>query len=273
MARSCNGGCSCGRTGLHKEGRQWLLFKERDRFAATGKKADIVDRAAHSVVSGRDLDEIAADKDRVWTARGESKSPAARPHRSKVRPSKRSALPKRIDVELATLVDEPPPGDEWLHEIKFDGYRMICRIDDGEVQFLTRESQELDGPAGVAGGRSRQVAGPDRDPTSRSSPRRWDDRLSEAPERLSRQAGGRLVCLVFDLLHLDGVDLSAKPLDERKRLLATLLESKGSAAIRFSEHVEGNGAEFFEHGCEMHVEGIISKRAMLRIGRAGGRTG
>ena len=78
-----------------------------------------------------------------------------------------------------------------------------------------------------------------------------------------------LVYWVFDLLHLDGVDLSAKPLDERKRLLATLLESKGSAAIRFSEHVEGNGAEFFEHGCEMHVEGIISKRrdAPYRPGR------
>ena len=254
-----------------KEGRQWLLFKERDKFAATGKKADIVDKETASVASGRDLDEIAADQDNVWTSHGASKSPARK--RSKPSHSGSAALPKRIDVELATLVDEPPAGDDWFHEIKFDGYRMICRIDQGEVTFLTRNHKDwtprLASLAEEAGKLPVRTAILDGEVVALRADGTTD--FQKLQNAFREKRAGDLVYWAFDLLHLDGADLSARPLEERKRLLAKLLEEKPPASIRFSEHVEGHGADFFEHGCEMHLEGIISKRrnAPYRPGRGG----
>ena len=255
-----------------KEGRQWLLFKERDKFAATGKKADIVDKETASVASGRDLDEIAADQDNVWTSHGASKSPARKRSKSSHSGSAKStALPKRIDVELATLVDEPPEGDDWFHEIKFDGYRMICRIDEGEVTFLTRNHKDwtarLASLAEDAGKLPVRTAILDGEVVALRADGTTDFQKLQNAFRDKR--ADDLVYWVFDLLHLDGVDLSAQPLEERKRLLAKLLAKKTPATIRFSEHVEGHGADFFEHGCEMHLEGIISKRrnAPYRPGR------
>ena len=257
-----------------KEGRQWLLFKERDKFAKTGKKADIVDSATASVASGRDLDEIAADGDRVWTSNGESKSQAKKPRRSKQshsRSAKRAALPKRIDVELATLVDEPPAGDDWFHEIKLDGYRMICRIDQGKVTFLTRNHKDwtarLAALAEEAGKLPVRTAILDGEVVALRADGTTD--FQKLQNAFREKRADDLVYWAFDLLHLDGVDLSDRPLEERKGLLAQLLEAKALAAIRFSEHVEGNGADFFKRGCEMHLEGIVSKRrdAPYRPGR------
>jgi bifunctional non-homologous end joining protein LigD len=131
---------------------EWFLFKERDEAAQPSEQTDIVRDAPLSVASGRDLDQIAAEQDQVWrsnrsTGRAPAK-PKPRPRRkaagkpvkvpAHLKGAKRAALPRRIDVKLATLVKDAPTGDDWLHEIKFDGYRMICRIDDGRVEFYSR---------------------------------------------------------------------------------------------------------------------------------------
>src|SRR5207244_1302263 len=102
--------------------------------------------------TGRDLDDIAAKKDRVWNAKAKSNGkPAPRPARPTKTPrrapkadatSKKSGLPPSIEVQLATLAKEAPEGDEWIHEIKFDGYRMICRVAKGRAAFISRNQQD-----------------------------------------------------------------------------------------------------------------------------------
>jgi len=173
------------------------------------------------------------------------------------------ALPARFAPQLATLVKTAPEGDDWLHEIKFDGYRIAARVDRGEVRLLSRAGNDwtksfpevctavaklpvqralLDGEvaAVLADGR-----------TSFQALQRW---LS---------GGGRadLVYFVFDLLHLDGADVARLPLEERKTRLERLLET-GSAdgLLRYSSHVVGGGRRFFAAACERGLEGIVSKR-------------
>ncbi|HEX3313895.1 MAG TPA: DNA ligase D [Gemmataceae bacterium] len=265
--------------GKDKEGRQWLLFKERDRFAKSGKKADITDTATESVATGRGLEEIAADKDRVWDSTGEVKqkkktapktAPKKKSKAKKAGPT--SKLPRRIDVELATLVKEPPEGDDWFHEIKFDGYRMIARLDHGHVEFVTRNHKDwtnrLKALAAAAAELPAETAILDGEVVALRDDGTTD--FQELQNAFREGAADRLIYYVFDLLHLDGHDPTREPLETRKRKLAELLDG-APKNIRFSEHVEGNGAQFFAHGCKMHLEGILSKRrdAPYRPGRGG----
>ena len=136
-----------------KDQRQWLLFKERDEKAMPTEEGDLLEQAPLSVLTGRNLEEIAAGLNGagrrngkvhgVPDERGQNSKSERRPRHPQggttgVSGRGTNTLPRRIDVELATLAKEPPEGEEWLHEIKFDGYRMICRIDEGHVQFITR---------------------------------------------------------------------------------------------------------------------------------------
>lgn len=126
--------------------RNWLLRKEQDEEARSSANYDILEAESVSVKTGRDLDAIAANK----KSRRRDQSPKVHPvpvaervlRRSKTSPT---ALPTRVEVQLATLAREAPTGKQWLHEIKFDGYRMICRIQNEEVSFVTRNHHRLDG--------------------------------------------------------------------------------------------------------------------------------
>lgn len=260
-----------GKAARDRNGRQWLLFKEKDEDARPMNNGDVLEELPLSAASGRDMGEIADDRDRVWGEPAE-----ARPHdkakgrsqkktktRTRVAARQQSAMPKRIDVELATRAVEAPAGDDWVHEIKFDGYRIICRIDQGTVHLLSRNHKD------------------------------WTDRfrwLAETVQKLPLQQAifdGEVVALredgvsdfqqlqnafrdrrgaslhyyIFDLLFLDGKDLTATPLVERKEILANLLKKAGaSARIHYSEHIEGNGPSFLREVCKKRLEGIISKR-------------
>src|SRR4030095_14930549 len=113
--------------------RSWLLIKERDEPATPGRAA-IVESEPRSVATGRTLEEIAGAGDRVWNSNrdggdGAPPSPAAIPD------ARRTALPDFIQPQLATLVDEPPSGDAWLHELKHDGYRILARLDRRRVKL------------------------------------------------------------------------------------------------------------------------------------------
>jgi bifunctional non-homologous end joining protein LigD len=161
-------------------------------------------------------------------------------------------------------VDEAPAGEDWVHELKFDGYRILCRIDGGKVSLLTRNGKDwTDAFAPVAAAAARlpctralldgeaAVVLPD-GTTSFNA-------LQNAMEEGSRE---RLAYFAFDLLHLDGQDLTRAPLEERKAALAELVGRAGPAAapIRYSDHVTGTGPAFFEQACRMKLEGIICKR-------------
>ena len=171
-------------------------------------------------------------------------------------------LPQWVRPQLTAIADDAPDGDQWLHEIKFDGYRLHARLDHGAVTLLTRTGldwthkypaianavEALDARQAYLDGELCGI-GPDGIPSF--------SRLQAASDAGS-PAG--LVLYLFDLLHLDGDDVAARPLIDRKKRLAALL-AKVSPPLLTSDHHLGDGPTFYNKACEFPVEGIVSKRA------------
>lgn len=181
---------------------------------------------------------------------------------SKLPKVRKSKLAQFISPQLATLVKEPPSGDQWLHELKFDGYRMLCRIDRGRVRVwsrngkdwtdkflnVTEAARDLKLTSAILDGEIVIV-----DAQGRSS-------FQKLQRAMGKSTTTGFAYEVFDLIYLDGFDLTGTPLKHRKALLKKLI-SASRGAIRYSEHFEGNGAAFFRHACEYGIEGIVSKLA------------
>ena len=258
-----------------KEGKEnWLLIKRRDDVARDGEGEILVENEVTSVATERTMDEIAHDKKRVWSSHGgeqkvvkePTKKTTAKKGRTKhieVQGGTASTLPDFVAPQLATLVSQAPGGGHWLHEIKFDGYRTEARIDNGEVQMLTRtgldwtkkfipiakaledlpiKSALLDGEIVVS---------------SKGGATNFGD-LQQA---LSEGKSDRLSYYIFDLLHLNGKDLRKLPLIERKETLRELLPDGDDGLIRYSDHYTDRGPDFYQHACRLDLEGIVSKRA------------
>lgn len=268
------------RGGKDSDDRNWFLIKERDSAARSLSEGDPLAEQPLSVATGRDLDEIAAQKDRVWgSSNGKSHSAkpakrqaapakAKRSRRVTVRPArlvgaKRGKPPNEFWPQLATLVNEAPDGDRWLHEIKFDGYRMICRKSGRKVEFTTRNqlswtsklphlvqaAAELPLKDGLLDGEVVAL-----DAEGKSS-------FAALQTAFREGRSDQLVYFVFDLLYLNGYDLTGAPLEERKRQLAALLQAVDpNGPIRLAEHIAGDGPQFFEQARKLGLEGIVSKR-------------
>ena len=249
------------RQGRHED-RSWLLIKERDAEAAPGGSAPIVETQPSSVASGRSIEQIATAEDRVWHSNRDGGEATASP--IEVPGARRAALPKFVQPQLATLVERPPEGDRWLHELKHDGYRMLARLDHRRAQLLSRNARDWtesfpDVAAAVARLPAEQamldgevtVLLPD-----------GTSSFQALQNFMSCTGGGRLAYMIFDLMHLDGRDLTGARLEDRKAALARLLASASdkAAVLRYSDHVVGSGAEFLEQACRLGLEGIVSKR-------------
>ena len=175
---------------------------------------------------------------------------------AKLTGAKRRPLPKKPQAELATLVPEPPKGNEWLHEIKFDGYRMLCCVEEGKVQFLSRSGQ--DWTARFAALANAAAALPVKQAILDGEVVVLDahgvSQFQLLQNAMSTQKNGHdaTVYYPFDLIYLDGYDLAGVPLETRKSLLQSLLEgAKLSSRIRLSEHVVGTGDEFRHQACRV----------------------
>jgi bifunctional non-homologous end joining protein LigD len=179
--------------------------------------------------------------------------------------ARQAALPAGgVEPELATLVDEAPRGEEWLHEIKYDGYRVLCEVDAGAVRLWTRHGKDWSD-------RFRPVAEAARRLPARQALLDGEVVVLEPDGTTSFQAlqnslsGGRdedLVYFAFDLLYLDGYDLRRAALRDRKTVLAELLARvPAEGPLRFSEHVKGRGEDFYRHACSLALEGMVAKRA------------
>lgn len=254
---------------------QWLLIKGNDAEARSAAETPITEAEPRSVISGRSIEEVARDADRVWSSRtGEHDPPELGPPGapSELPEAKRATLPERFLPELATRVASAPAGDEWLHEIKLDGYRLLCRLDRGKVHLFTRAGNDWTDQYPAVVKAARQLAAKTAlldgevvilDKHGRSS--------FQALQRAS-ELQGELVYFVFDLVHLDGYDLSNVPLSERKRALRQLLARSPESApvVRYNDHVVGNGDAFFDAACRAGIEGVVSKRvnAPYRAGRS-----
>jgi len=270
----------------------WLLIKHHDKYARDGKGDAILEKD-RSVASGRTMKAIEAGTgkkpkpfmraksfkaDAVWVSSG-SRSERAGPadlrerrtqraqasggqKKGKSQPAKGkavSSLPKFVPPQLCRLVDQPPSGTDWVHEVKFDGYRLQLRVEDGKARLLTRKGLDwtakfpaiakaaADLPDSIIDG---EVCALDH---------------NGAPDFAALQAAlsdGKtepLIFFAFDLLFAESEDLRRLPLSTRKARLGKLL-AKHDTHIRYVEHFTSGGDAVLLSACRMNLEGIVSKK-------------
>ena len=164
--------------------------------------------------------------------------------------------------ELATLVRQVPQGDDWLHEIKFDGYRGQLRVARGRARFLTRKgldwTRKFKPIADAAAALPVKNAIIDGEAVVLNQKGVSD--FGALQEALTEGRAKDIVYFAFDLLHLDGRDLRTIALEERKGILLDLVGDAKRSPIQYFDHMTADGAKFYEHACDARLEGIISKR-------------
>jgi bifunctional non-homologous end joining protein LigD len=243
----------------------WLLIKSQDEAARKASDKDILDEMPRSVKSGRSMDEIGQGARPKATARKAARRKQAKKPSAKRKAKRKRAgdpLPGFVAPCLATLAEKPPDSGNWIHEIKFDGYRIQGRLDDGKVKLLTRRGLDWTRkfptitaavaklPAVTALIDGELVVNDDHGVSS----------FSLLQQALKAGDDSPMAYYVFDLLHLDGEDMRPLPLTARKAALAKLIGGK-SGALRLSESINEPGPLLLKHACKMHLEGIVSKRA------------
>jgi bifunctional non-homologous end joining protein LigD len=241
-----------GREG--ESGDPWLLVKDRDEH--TDPKYDPADHP-ESVKSGKTLADVARDPSaKIWNSRQKARQTAAPSARSRVR---RDPVPHLKSPMLATLIDRAFDDPGWLFEIKWDGYRAICTVDEsGRVELVSRNGldllQRFTGLEGLAESFKSLPIVVDGEIVSLDAKGRSDfQRLQEA-----QKTGGTLNFAAFDLIYADGRDLRKKPLEERKALLERTIRDDGLAF--YSKHILGNGTSLFAVAQEQQLEGIVGKK-------------
>ncbi|MEO5325105.1 DNA ligase D [Mesorhizobium sp. CC13] len=237
-----------------EEKRNWLLFKEHD--PAADAELDVLASRPESVKSGRLIEELAP-----------SRKPPTKPE--DLKPEKlagavRSAMPVRIEPQLATAIESPVSSTDWLHEIKLDGYRTMAHVADGATRLITRSGLDWTKRYGKLPMAFRRL------PCSEAIidgeivvlDDRGISRFAALQDALASGHDRQLVFYAFDLLYLNGWDLTKVQLDQRKTLLERLLAGHVDArsALQFSDHVIGDGKALYDRVTEMGLEGIVSKR-------------
>jgi bifunctional non-homologous end joining protein LigD len=254
----------------HDDDKQepWLLIKETDEYARAAAEFSVVDQFPDSV---KDLPMPAGPDEPAAQAKVDALEAQA-PARAKKTPARRGAmpggavkaeLPETLNAELATLVDGPPPDPEnWIYEIKFDGYRMLTRVQGKDIRLITRNGND------------------------------WSDKLEPLKKELARMKlpdgwydgeivvhdengkpnfnllqlafdgsnSARIVYFVFDAPYMKGYDLRDVRLDERRPLLEAALNAKPSEMVRFSAEFGDDPTQLVVAACQIGLEGVIGKR-------------
>ncbi|MDB5496205.1 MAG: ATP-dependent ligase [Phenylobacterium sp.] len=274
----------------------WLLIKHHDGYAVEGDGMALVEEATTSVASGRTMEEIAAGRGkgptrfmtgkaraaakRVWQSNRPEKDdkPAAAPLRTAPAPRlKAAALPGFVPPQLAKSVDRPPQGSGWGHEIKFDGYRLQLRVENGHATLKTRAGLDWTAKFNQISQEAESLPDCLIDGEACALDANGAPDFAALQAALSDGRTGDLIFFAFDLLFADGSDLRNLPLRERKARLKALLDAAPKAApskkggrIRYVDHFEIAGDAVLQSACRMSLEGIVSKRldAPYRSGRS-----
>ncbi|KJK25129.1 ATP-dependent DNA ligase [Burkholderiaceae bacterium 16] len=247
----------------------WLLIKERDEEARAASSFDIVEALPDSVLPGK---RKASAKPAGKSAQNAERKAAsavsqatASPGPNDMPPAARSAaLPLLLAPQLATLVDKPPAADdEWLYEIKFDGYRLLARVDGKKVRLFTRNGNDwtgkLRGLAQAVAGLGLQSGWLDGEIVIADKHGRTDfQALQNAFENAQLD---KIRYFLFDLPYCNGFDLRKVPLSVRRDMLRRALTARPSDHLRFSESFEASAAELLPAACKLRLEGVIGKRA------------
>ncbi|AMO76157.1 DNA ligase D [Pseudomonas citronellolis] len=237
---------------------QWFLVKGRDDEARDFPRHDILAEAPQSVLSGRTLPGEAAPAQKP--ADPPRRAAAAKAPRRKA--AKAGAMPERISPELATLLDAPPEGD-WRYELKLDGYRILARVEKGEVRLQTRNghdwAERLPDICAALRALPLESAWLDGEILVVDEEGRPDfQRLQNA---FDVGASDEVRYTLFDLLWLDGEDLRRQPVEQRRAMLAGLLKHNASDRLRYSEDFTDDPRSILDSACRLGLEGLIGKRA------------
>ena len=231
----------------------WMLKKVTDDFADPADGDALVDNCVTSVTTGRTMAEIAVGKD-VWRSnRGGQKGGRAKKAASK-------APPPFEEPQLATLVDDVPAGNSWIHEIKYDGYRLLLAVGDGVATAWTRNAKDWSDkfkPLVKAAARLPAGCLIDGEAVALDDDGRPSFQLLQST---LKGGSANLAFYAFDLLLDRGEDIRKLPNIERKERLAALLETVPPPII-YGDHIVGRGEEMFAAVCKQGGEGIISKKA------------
>jgi bifunctional non-homologous end joining protein LigD len=256
----------------------WLLIKHRDEFAVPSSAGAVLDENDTSVASGRPMEAIAAGKgrkpkpfmlqggkvqaDAVW----DSRSGLAVEERKAGREKRLKAVIARevldfIAPQLCESLDRPPSAEGWIHEIKFDGYRVQMRVVDGEVTLKTRKGLDWTAKYPAIAEAAGRLPDAIVDGEICALDENGAPDFAALQAALSEDKTDLLVYFAFDLLFEGGEDLRTRPLTERKERLQQLLSKAGDdARLRFVEHFEDGGEAVLRSACRLSLEGIVSKR-------------
>lgn len=268
----------------------WLLIKHRDKYATDGN-GDAVLAQDRSVASGRSMDRIAAGKgagpkpfmmkgssatgaDAVWDsnrghaaeerAKSARASPKPRPHAKRAARGSLVTLPDFISPQLCATLSRPPVGANWVHEIKFDGYRVQLRVEDGAARLRTRKGLDWTEKFGAIAKEAASLPNVVVDGEIVALGDNGAPDFAALQAALSERRTKDLIFFAFDLLFADGLDLRKLPLAERKERLSEILREVDRGEenlIRYVEHFANGGDAVLRSACRLSLEGIISKKA------------
>ena len=263
----------------------WLLIKHRDEYAKEGEDNDVLEED-RSVASGRSLEQIAEGKgrapkpfmtakngrgkaDAVWHSnRGETAEAREknRTGRNGSRPAKRveakriESIPSFVAPQLCVSVERPPGGEGWGHEIKFDGYRMQLRVEDGKVSLKTRKGLDWTEKFAAIAKAAKTLPDSLIDGEIVALDGDGVPHFSALQAALSEGKTGKLIFFAFDLLFAEDMDLRRLPLRDRKARLKELLDEHEAENIRYVEHFEVDGEAVMDSARGLKLEGVISKK-------------
>ena len=246
--------------------KSWFLIKSKDKYAKPSHDYDITEAEPNSVLTGYDLEEIKDRTQKIWTrASGLEKFSKNSSHNTNLLKSIKIDLPKKsapksISPQLATLVDKAPEGNDWLHELKFDGYRILAYKSNSQIQLMSRNNkpwtQHFDNI--VAALKKLPIKNVILDGEVVIL-----DKDGKSNFQLLQNAIGEkhpFKYYIFDLLYYDRYDLRKLPLIDRKHILKQIYDATESDILLYSNHIIGSGSQVFKNACEMALEGIISKQ-------------
>jgi bifunctional non-homologous end joining protein LigD len=255
------------RTHLQGSGdkEQWLLIKEKDEAVRSADEYDIVADKPQSVVSGATVGEArpsakGSKRKTAAAAPVAEKTPASTT--AKKAKTKQSAVPHKLSPQLATLMDTPPEGD-WLYEIKFDGYRIMTRILNGEVRMFTRNghdwTERLPLQAKAVSELNLGDGWLDGEVVVLNDAGLPDFQALQNAFEIGRSKD--IVYYLFDVPFLNGEDLREKPVEDRRSTLKKLLGKQKKGLLRFSDAFSASHRDIIESACLLSLEGVIGKRA------------